>query len=104
MGIGIVVPDDEALSLLNMPEDIALIKMMIKYPETVRFSAELLEPHRITFYLMELAAAFHAYYSRQRVLTDDMPLTLARLYLMKAVRQVIANGLSLLGVSAPESM
>jgi arginyl-tRNA synthetase len=104
MGICIIVPDDVALCLLNTPEDIALIKMMIKYPETVRFSAELLEPHRITFYLMELAAAFHAYYNRQRVLTDDIALTLARLYLMKAVRQVIANGLSLLGVSAPESM
>jgi arginyl-tRNA synthetase len=104
MGISVIVPDDAALCLLNTPEDIALIKMMIKYPEIVRSSAELLEPHRITFYLMELAASFHAYYNRQRVLTDDIPLTLARLYLMKAVRQVIANGLSLLGVSAPESM
>jgi arginyl-tRNA synthetase len=104
MGISVIAPDDAALCLLNTPEDIALIKMMIKYPEIVRSSAELLEPHRITFYLMELAASFHAYYNRQRVLTDDIPLTLARLYLMKAVRQVIANGLSLLGVSAPESM
>ena len=104
MGISVIAPDDAALCLLNTPEDIALIKMMIKYPEIVRYSAELLEPHRITFYLMELAASFHAYYNRQRVLTDDIPLTLARLYLMKAVRQVIANGLSLLGVSAPESM
>ena len=104
MGISVIAPDDAALCLLNTPEDIALIKMMIKYPEIVRYSAELLEPHRITFYLMELAASFHAYYNRQRVLTDDIPLTIARLYLMKAVRQVIANGLSLLGVSAPESM
>ena len=93
-----------AIYLLNTPEDISLIKMMVKYPETVRFSADLMEPHRITFYLMELAAAFHAYYNKQRVLTDDLQLTHARLYLMKAVRQVIANGLSLLGVSAPESM
>jgi arginyl-tRNA synthetase len=51
-----------------------------------------------------LAAAFHAYYNRRRVLTDDQLLTSARLYLIIAVRQVIANGLSLLGVSAPESM
>jgi arginyl-tRNA synthetase len=78
--------------------------MMVKYPETVRFSAEMMEPHRITFYLMELAAACHAYYNRRRVLTDDPLMTHARLYLITAVRQVIANGLSLLGVSAPESM
>jgi arginyl-tRNA synthetase len=77
---------------------------LIKFPEIVRSAAEILEPHRITFYLMELAAAFHAYYNRQRVLSDDEPLTLARLHLMTAVRQVIANGMSLLGVSAPESM
>ncbi len=104
MAIIDIVPTQESLCRLNTPEDIALIKMLIKFPETVRFSAELLEPHRITFYLMELAAAFHAYYNRQRVLTDDLSLTHARLYLMKAVQQIIANGLSLLGVSAPESM
>jgi len=104
LGITGVPATDAVLCLLNTPDDISLIKMMVKYPETVRFSAELMEPHRITFFLMELAAAFHAYYNRQRVLTDDPRLTHARLYLMTAVRQVIANGLSLLGVSAPESM
>jgi arginyl-tRNA synthetase len=92
------------LGRLNTPEDISLIKIMLKYPEAVRFSAELMEPHRITFFLMELAAAFHAYYNRQRVLTDEPELRHARLYLITAVRQVIANGLTLLGVSAPESM
>jgi arginyl-tRNA synthetase len=104
LGIRGAVPSDDALGLLKTSEDIALIKMLIKFPEIVRSAAEILEPHRVTFYLMELAAAFHAYYNRQRVLSDDEPLTLARLYLMTAVRQVIANGLSLLGVSAPESM
>jgi arginyl-tRNA synthetase len=104
LGITGIPATDAVLCLLNTPEDISLIKMMVKYPETVRFSAELMEPHRITFFLMELAAAFHAYYNRQRVLTDEPRLTQARLYLMTAVRQVIANGLSLLGVSAPESM
>ena len=104
LGIRGAAPSDDALGLLKTSEDIALIKMLIKFPEIVRSAAEILEPHRITFYLMELAAAFHAYYNRQRVLSDDEPLTLARLYLMTAVRQVIANGLSLLGVSAPESM
>lgn len=103
-GIADIQSSEETLCLLNTPEDISLIKMMVKYPETVRFSAEQMEPHRISFYLMELAAAFHAYYNKQRVLTDDLRLTHARLYLMTAVKQVIANGLSLLGVSAPESM
>ncbi len=104
LGIAGIPEAETDLCLLNTPEDISLIKMMVKYPEIVRFSAELMEPHRITFFLMELAAAFHAYYNRQRVLTDDPRLTQARLYLMQAVKQVIANGLSLLGVSAPESM
>ena len=104
LGIKELSCSDAALRLLNTAEDISVIKMMVKYPETVQFSAEMMEPHRITFYLMELAAAFHAYYNRRRVLTDDPMLTSARLYLITAVRQVIANGLSLLGVSAPESM
>ncbi len=104
MGAVGIPATDAVLCLLSTPEDISLIKMMIKYPEIVRFSAQQMAPHRITFFLMELAAAFHAYYNRQRVLTDDPRLTQARLYLMTAVRQVIANGLSLLGVSAPQSM
>lgn len=95
---------DALTVLLNTSDDIALIKLLMKYPEIIRLSAELMEPHRITFFLMELASAFHGYYNRQRVLTEDVLLTRARLYLMTAVRQVIANGLSLLGVTAPESM
>ncbi len=99
-----IADDIDTSSLLNTPDDISLIKLLMKYPEIIRLSAELMEPHRITFFLMELASAFHGYYNRQRVLTDDDCLTRARLYLMTAVRQVIANGLSLLGVTAPESM
>jgi arginyl-tRNA synthetase len=77
---------------------------MGNYPETVRLSAEFMEPHRITFYLMNLASSFHAYYNKHRVLTDDPLLTGARLYLVVAVKKVIRNGLTLLGVSAPEKM
>jgi arginyl-tRNA synthetase len=80
------------------------MKTMARYPETVRFSAEFMEPHRIAFYLMNLAAAFHAYYNKHRVLTDDPVLTVGRLYLVLAVKKVIRNGLTLLGVSAPETM
>ena len=96
--------DDAAMALLQEPEDIQLIKTLARYPETVAASAEYLEPHRITYFLMGLAAAFHAYYNKHRVLSDDPLLSSGRLYLVEAVRKVIRNGLTLLGVSAPEKM
>jgi arginyl-tRNA synthetase len=92
------------ITLLKEPEEIHLMKTMARYSETVRLSAEFMEPHRIAFYLMNLAGAFHAYYNKHRVLTDDPILTRNRLYLVLAVKKVIRNGLTLLGVSAPETM
>jgi arginyl-tRNA synthetase len=93
------------LSALETPEDILLIKALARFPETVETAAAFKEPHRITFYLMSLAAAFHTYYNRHRVLCDDdLGLTRARLYLIAAVQRVIRNGLALLGVNAPDSM
>ncbi len=103
-GIGDIVRNDAAISGLNEPEEIQLIKTMARYPEIVRCSAENMEPHRITYYLMNLASAFHAYYNKHRVLTDEAELTLGRLYLVVAIKKIIRNGLSLLGVSAPEKM
>ena len=97
------VPSD--LSALETPEDIALIKALARYPEAVETAGAFMELHRITYYLMTLAAAFHTYYNRHRVLCeDDLKLTRARLYLITAVQKVIRNGLALLGVSAPDSM
>ena len=93
------------LSALETGEDVALIKALARYPESVKMAGALMEPHRITYYLTSLAAAFHTYYNRHRVLCeDDLRLTRARLYLITAVQKVIRNGLSLLGVSAPDSM
>ena len=93
------------LSALETPEDITLIKALARYPEAVETAGTLMEPHRITYYLMNLAAAFHTYYNRHRVLCeDDLKLTRARLYLISAVQKVIRNGLALLGVSAPDAM
>lgn len=89
---------------LIQPEEITLIKQLAFYPEAVSAAARLLEPHRITYYLMELAAAFHSYYNKHKVLTDDTELTAGRLCLVGAVQKVIRNGLTLLGVSAPEKM
>ncbi len=96
--------DADAVSRLVTPEEIALIRAMAGYPEVVKTSAEFMEPHRITFYLINLASAFHTYYNKHRVLSDDRVLTRGRLYLVTAVKQVIRNGLALLGVTSPEKM
>ena len=95
---------EAVLNTLVAPEEIQLIKIMDQYPEVVENSANFMEPHRITYYLMNLAAAFHSYYNKHRVLTDDPVLTQARLHLVTAVQKIIRNGLVLLGVSAPEKM
>jgi len=96
--------DENAVAMITEPEEIALIKHLARYPETIASSAECMEPHRIAFYLMDLASDFHAYYNKHRVLTEDPVLTAGRLYLICAVQKIIRNGLTLLGVSAPDSM
>ena len=96
--------EDEVLAKLTQAEEIALIKAMNRYPATVRLSAENMEPHRVTYYLMNLASAFHSYYNKHRVLADDPDMAQARLFLVLAVKTIIKNGLTLLGVSAPEKM
>ena len=103
---GIQLPNGASnpVPMLKETEEIELIKKMATYPEVVQNSAKNLEPHRITYFLMSLATAFHAYYNKHRVLTDDPQIAASRLYLVLAVRKVIRSGLTLLGVSAPESM
>jgi arginyl-tRNA synthetase len=96
--------NNEAVALLVEPEEIDLIKALARYPETVRTAAQSMEPHRITYYLMSLAAAFHSYYNKHRVLVDEPLLRCGRLNLILAVQKVIRNGLTLLGVSAPQKM
>jgi len=103
-GITHVSWNEKTLSELTEPEEIQIIRQLMGYPETVRAGAELMEPHRITYYLMNLASFFHSYYNKHKVLTDDPNLTAARLYLVLAVKKVIRNGLTLLGVSAPDKM
>jgi arginyl-tRNA synthetase len=92
------------LSLLALPEELALAKQLSRYPEAVVGAASSCEPHRIVYYLQELAAQFHSYYNRQRVLVDDIATSQARLYLVNGVRTVLINALELLGVDAPERM
>ena len=91
-------------SLLTSPAELALLQWLIDYPETVDAAARELSPHLIAFYLRELAAEFHSYYNATRFLVPEVPLRHARLALIAAVRQVLVNGLTLLGVSAPDKM
>ncbi len=103
-GIGIVEPEEVDLSLLDDPEEIRLMKFLARFPEVVSGSALSLEPHRISYYLTELAGMLHKYYTTHRFIGDDPGLTQARLLLAEVTRTVLKNGLDLLGVHAPEKM
>ena len=94
----------EHLGLLTTQEEINLIKILAGFGEQVEKSADTLHPHVIFTYLMSLASAFHGYYNKHKVITEDKNLSRARLSLVLSVKKVIRNGLSLLGVSAPERM
>ena len=95
----------EHLDQLVEPEAIALLLLLAKYPEVIEVATRQLEPHGVANYLRELAAAFHGFYNAHKMVDESQPdQSLARLALAEAARQVIANGLELLGVSAPESM
>ena len=91
-------------SLLRLPEEIELIKAITRFPEVVGGAARTLEPHRLTFYLNDLAALFHSYYNRNKVISGDGALTGARLFLVSSVLTVLKNALNMLGVSTPENM
>lgn len=90
--------------LLREDEEITLLKSMATFPAVIENAARELAPHRVIFYLMELAGHFHSYYNRHKVITDDKELTQARLCLVAALRTVFNNGLNILGLSAPEKM
>jgi arginyl-tRNA synthetase len=102
-------PDLQALAqadLSHLDSEVSqqLMLMLAKYPDVLENAARDLAPHDITFYLRELAASYHSYYDQERVLVDEVALKQARLALIAAVAQVLQSGLSLLGVSAPQSM
>ena len=92
------------LDQLNEEQEKALLRQVARYPEVVDAAAATSEPHSIATYLRELAADFHTWYNAHKMLVDEQALRDARVALCEAVRQVIANGLGLLGVSAPETM
>jgi arginyl-tRNA synthetase len=100
-----------SLEMLSTAADLELIKSLAQWPRTVAAAAAAHEPHRIAFYLYELAAAFHAFWAKGKedkglrfVNPHDLTVTTARLALVSAVRQVLVNGLTVLGVSAPDEL
>jgi arginyl-tRNA synthetase len=92
------------LALLTNERELALAQRIGEFPELLAEAARELSPHSVTFYLRSLAADFHSYYNAERILVPDEEIQRARLALCAATRQTLANGLSLLGVSAPEKM
>ena len=96
--------DKTDLARLDSPYELALAAKLGEFPEVIEAAARDLAPHMVAFYLKDLAAAFHSYYNAERMLVDDAALKDARIALAFAVRQVIRNGLGLLGVSCPQSM
>ena len=96
--------EDADLSLLSEPAETGLIKKLLTYPMVLEGAARSFEPHRITFYLQELAGMFHTYYHNHRVISDDPSLTIARLALCRGIKIVIGDALKILGVTAPEKM
>jgi len=91
-------------SALVSPQESALLARLMEYPESIADAARDLAPHAIAFYLRELAAQFHSYYNATRILVEEERVKLGRLALAGAVREVLRNGLGLLGVSAPGKM
>ncbi len=90
--------------LLTAPEETDLLKQLSAFPALVSGSARAREPHRIAVYLMELVGQFHGYYNKHRVITDNESLSRTRMHLITCIRTVLRNGLTLLGVEAPDSM
>ena len=97
-------PDPALFPHLQLPEETSLLKLLANYPELVEGAARNLEPHRITYFLTELASQLHSYYYKHRFISDDTVLTQARLCLVQAVQTVLAHGLNILGVATPETM
>jgi arginyl-tRNA synthetase len=104
---GFLPPDTPAadeLACLTTPEELQLIKILSALPATIADCATHFEPHRLTYYLTELASCFHNFYNKNRVINEELALTSARLYLLKRTAQTLKNALSILGISAPERM
>lgn len=109
-GISLSQKPDQVVSGLTLNEEMVLIRLMGQFPSLLEDICKTLEPHRLTYYLTELASSFHKYFNlgtktpEYRIVCKDKTLSQARLFLAEAVRIVLYNGLTLLGISAPERM
>jgi arginyl-tRNA synthetase len=103
-GCEVTAPDDVDLADVGSGDARPLILLLAEFPRLIEGAAEAREPHRLTTYLRDVSSQFHSYYHGNRIVTDDPRTTAARLFLSEATRAVLRNGLSLLGVSAPERM
>jgi arginyl-tRNA synthetase len=103
-GLSISEEDYELVALLNEEEEIDLISQLTLYPEIVQVCARTREVHHLPSYLIDLASYFHSFYQKIRVIGDDKNLSKARLMLISAVKIILADGLNLIGVTAPEKM
>lgn len=103
---GIAVPrgEEAALARLTAPTETELVKALATYADVVADAAREREPHRIVFYLIDLAGAFHRFYNQERIVGADRELSGARLYLVGVAQRVLRHGLELVGVAAPEAM
>jgi len=103
-GIKVLEYSEVDSSLLKEPEEMKLLKTLSGFSAAIETSAMELAPHKIIFYLMELAAQLHSYYNKHKVLTDNLPLSQARLCMIVAIQTVLKNGLDMVGLGAPEKM
>ena len=101
---GFELGQDFGSHLLVHPDEIKLLRYLVRFPEFMELAYENLEPQNIANYLQELATRFHKFYAQCRVITEDKELSMARLALVSAVKVVLGNGLKVLGISAPERM
>jgi arginyl-tRNA synthetase len=97
-------PSSHLAARLKEPEEIALVKLLLEFPDVVESTCLNIEPHRITTYLHDVATAFHKFYHEHRVVIPDRELAQARLDLCRATKTVLANGFAILGISAPDRM
>lgn len=103
-GVAMVGPEQADLSLLQEPEEMEILKTMSQFPAMIENAALELAPHKVIFYLLDLAGQFHSFYNKHKVVGDDLALSRARLCLISALRQVFRNGLDIVGLTAPEKM
>lgn len=103
-GVAAPAAESAALQRLEAPTELELVKTLAIYADIVAEAVREREPHRVVFYLIELAGAFHRFYNQERVIGEDRELSEARLFLVRAAQRVLRHGLELVGIGAPETM